>query len=68
MELDLAGAASGVAGAMQGGGGAIATLMVGRLFDTAALAGSPWPMFIPLILGGVSALVLGFFARSRLPP
>jgi len=66
VEPDLAGAASGVAGALQVGGGAIATVVVGRLFDTAALAGTPWPMFIPMIFGGVSALIVGFFARSRL--
>ena len=66
VDPDLAGAASGVAGALQVGGGAIATVIVGRLFDTPALAATPWPMFIPMVLGGASALVVGFFANSRM--
>jgi len=66
VDPDLAGAASGVAGALQVGGGAIATVIVGRLFDTPSLSETPWPMFIPMIAGGASAMLVGFFANARL--
>lgn len=63
---DLAGAASGTAGALQVGGGAVATVLVGRMFDMQAFAGTPWPMFIPMVVGVAAALVLGAFARDRM--
>ncbi|MDQ0315817.1 multidrug effflux MFS transporter [Amorphus orientalis] len=66
VDPDLAGAASGVAGAVQVGGGAVATVIVGRLFDVDALAGTAWPMFLPMIVGAVCALILGAFARDSL--
>lgn len=68
VDPDLAGAASGVAGALQVGGGAVATVVVGRLFDMEALAATPWPMFLPMLVGGACAVIMGAFASEKLLP
>jgi DHA1 family bicyclomycin/chloramphenicol resistance-like MFS transporter len=57
----IAGAASGIAGSMQMGVGAIATVVIGYLLT---LTQSPMPVPICMTILAVLALVSGFWART----
>ncbi|MEJ1158208.1 multidrug effflux MFS transporter [Prosthecomicrobium sp. N25] len=55
---DLAGAASGLIGSMQVGGGALATVVVGALLED-----TPWPLVLAMLTLSVLALLTGLLAR-----
>jgi len=54
----LAGTASGLAGAFQVGSGAVASVIVGLLIDFAVWDGTVWPMLLPMLCGAVAAFLL----------
>lgn len=60
----LAGTASGIAGAFQMGGGALASVVVGLLCDADPWPGTLWPVVVPMLVGAVSALGLSLFLRQ----
>ncbi len=62
---DLAGSASGLAGAFQVGGGAAASVLVGALIDGGVWAGTVWPVLVPMLVSAVVALALAFTLRDR---
>jgi len=61
---DLAGTASGLAGAFQVGSGALASVVVGILIDLAAWPGTTWPVLVPMAVGAVGAFILSFTLRG----
>lgn len=64
----LAGTASGVAGAFQVGSGAVASVVVGLLIDSALWPNTVWPVLLPITFGAVTAfsLALGLgFKKNR---
>jgi DHA1 family bicyclomycin/chloramphenicol resistance-like MFS transporter len=54
----LAGSASGLAGAFQIGAGAIASLMVGLIVDLPFWDGTSWPILAPMLAGTIIAFAL----------
>ncbi|MEM9222617.1 MAG: multidrug effflux MFS transporter [Pseudomonadota bacterium] len=62
---DLAGTASGLAGAFQVGSGAIASIVVGILIDSKLFDGTTWSILLPMTFGAVAAFLLSFTLRSR---
>ncbi|MEP3278508.1 MAG: multidrug effflux MFS transporter [Stappiaceae bacterium] len=62
---DLAGAAAGLAGSMQIGAGAMATILVGWLLNGQLWPGTIWPMMLFMMASGTLALVTGQLARSE---
>ncbi|MEM7696499.1 MAG: multidrug effflux MFS transporter [Pseudomonadota bacterium] len=62
---DLAGTASGLAGALQTGSGALSAVAVGALVQADWLPGL-FPMLVPMILGASAALCLAFTLKP--PP
>ncbi len=63
---DLAGAASGLAGSMQIGSGALATIAVGWLLNGQLWPGTIWPLMVFMAASGTMAVITGLLARSRL--
>lgn len=59
----LAGTASGLAGAFQLGAGAVASLVVGLLCDLDPWPGTMWPAMGPMLTGSVAAVLLSFTLR-----
>jgi DHA1 family bicyclomycin/chloramphenicol resistance-like MFS transporter len=61
---DVAGTASGFAGAFQVGSGAAASVLVGLLIDGGVWDGTPWPILVPMLVSAVAALALAFTLRD----
>lgn len=62
---DLAGSASGLAGAFQGGCGALTSVVVGLMIDGGLWAGTPWPVLVPTAVGAAAALALAFTINAK---
>lgn len=62
---DLAGSASGLAGAFQVGSGAAASVLVGLLIDGKVWYGTAWPILVPMIVGAIVAFGLSFTLREQ---
>ncbi|WP_420392086.1 multidrug effflux MFS transporter [Acuticoccus sp.] len=60
----LAGTASGLAGAFQMGGGAIASGVVGVVIDAQFWPGTLWPVLGPMLFGAAGAFMLSLVLRS----
>jgi len=61
----LAGSASGLAGAFQIGSGAIASLVVGLVVDLPVWDGTRWPVLVPMLAGTIFAFALSLFIGAR---
>jgi DHA1 family bicyclomycin/chloramphenicol resistance-like MFS transporter len=61
----LAGTASGLAGAFQVGSGAVASVIVGLLIDFAVWDGTRWPMLVPMLCGAAAAFALSLVLPRR---
>ncbi|MBJ3774605.1 multidrug effflux MFS transporter [Acuticoccus mangrovi] len=66
VEPRLAGTASGFAGALQVGGGAVASVLVGLLSDAGIWPDSAWPVLMPMLVCGVVAVGLSFTLRPQM--
>lgn len=64
---DLAGAASGLAGSMQIGFGAIASALVGWLLSGVLWPGTIWPLVLIMALACVATLISGFATKITDP-
>lgn len=62
---DLAGSASGLAGAFQVGSGAAASVLVGLLIDGGIWQGTSWPILVPMLVSAIVAFGLAFTLRER---
>jgi len=62
----LAGSASGLAGAFQIGAGALASLLVGLIVDLPFWDGTSWPILVPMLAGTVLALALSLRLIARM--
>jgi DHA1 family bicyclomycin/chloramphenicol resistance-like MFS transporter len=62
----LAGSASGLAGAFQIGAGALASLVVGLVVDLPLWDGTRWPILVPMMAGTIVAVALSLLLRARL--
>lgn len=64
---DLAGAASGLAGSMQIGFGAIASALVGWLLSGVLWPGTVWPLVLVMALACIATLISGFATKITDP-
>ena len=62
---NLAGSASGLAGAFQIGSGAVASVVVGLVIDLPFWNGTAWPVLVPMLAGSIAALSLSVWLRLR---
>ncbi|MEM8551074.1 MAG: multidrug effflux MFS transporter [Pseudomonadota bacterium] len=62
---ELAGSASGLAGAFQVGSGALSSIVVGLLIDAQAFSNMLWAILIPMCAGATAAFMLSLTLRSE---